>query len=98
MFHMTFPYGETCDSEQYSIRSEIQTESILWGEKKRNCKDVVRLEKAQGHRSRGVPRPHPHADWDAAQNGSGGFHGAPERKERPDAVRKASGTEMQIPK
>ena len=98
MFHMTFPYGETCDSEQYSIRSEIQAESILWGEKKRNCKDVVRLEKAQGHRSRGVPRPHPHADWDVAQNGSGGFYGAPERKERPDAVRKASGTEMQIPK
>ena len=48
MFHMTFPYGETCDSEQYSIRSEIQAESILWGEKKRNWeypKDVVRLEK-----------------------------------------------------
>ena len=71
MFHMTFPYGETCDSEQYSIHSEIQAESILWGEKKRNWeypKDVVRLEKAQGHRSRGMPWPHPHADWAAAQN------------------------------
>ena len=24
MFHITFPYGEACDSEQYSIRSEVQ--------------------------------------------------------------------------
>lgn len=24
MFCITFPYGEACDSEQYSIRSEVQ--------------------------------------------------------------------------
>ena len=29
MFHMTFPYREMCDSEQYSIRAEISAEGIL---------------------------------------------------------------------
>ena len=55
MFHMTFPYGETCDSEQYSIRSEIQAESILWGEKKR---DVYKRQVQCGtvHLADGSPR------------------------------------------
>ena len=26
MFHMTFPYGEACDSEQYSIRPQVSPE------------------------------------------------------------------------
>ena len=39
-----------------------------------------------------------YADWDAAQNSGGEFHGASERKEQPDAVREAAGTEMQMPK
>ena len=39
-----------------------------------------------------------YADWDAAQNSGGEFHGASERKEQPDTVREASGAEMQMPK
>jgi hypothetical protein len=40
----------------------------------------------------------PYADWDAAQNSGGEFHGASERKEQPDTVREASGAEIQMPK
>lgn len=29
MFHMTFPYREMCDSEQYSICAEVPQENIL---------------------------------------------------------------------
>ena len=29
LFHMTFPYREVCDLEQYSICSKIQKTSIL---------------------------------------------------------------------
>lgn len=31
-----------------------------------------------------------YADWDAAQNSGGEFHGASERKEQPDTVRECS--------
>ena len=57
----------------------------------------MQLERDQDHRSGGMPGPHPHADRDTAKASSSKFHGIPERKEQPDAVREVPGAEIQIP-
>ncbi len=48
----------------------------------------MQLERDQEHRSGDVPRPHPHADGDAAKDSGIEVHGDPERKEPPDAYEK----------
>ena len=40
LFHMTFPYREVCDLEQYSICSKIQKASNIWKIKTRYRKNI----------------------------------------------------------
>ena len=64
MFHMTFPYGEACDSEQYSICTEIpKTGNIPRDQSgyRRNTKEVMPAKGSRDNRSKCMSRSYTHA-------------------------------------
>ena len=84
----------------YRVCAKIPEKGILQRETTGRGKDperAVRVEKDKNSRGRSVPGPCAYALGDTAEILRFKFRGIPEREEQPNAVRKVSGAEVQIP-
>ena len=87
MYHLNLPYRKMCDSDHYSICTEIPAKNILWRNasgNRENLARIVRMEGCNDYRSRSVPGPYPHAGRDSAENECGKLYGISQGKKQFD--------------
>ena len=76
---------------------------VMYGEKRKEIGEILRTLcdwkkiKIKDYRSRGVPRPHPHAVRDTTKGSCIKFHGVPQREKQSDDIREVSRAKVQVP-
>ena len=99
MYHLNLPYREMCNSDHYSIRTEVQEESVLQRKETRgreNTENTLRMEKDKNCGSRSMSRSCTYAGRNTAESSDIKLYGISEREKQPDDLRKVSGAEIQI--
>ena len=88
-----------CDLDYYSIRTEVQEESVLQRKETRgreNTENTLRMEKDKNCGSRSMSRSCTYAGRNTAESSDIKLYGISEREKQPDDLRKVSGAEIQI--
>ena len=89
MYHLNLLYREMCDSDYYSICTEVSAKSILWRKARSSRKSittVVWMKRREDSGSRGVCRSCSYAVRDTTEAVRLKFHGISERQEQHNAV------------